>query len=78
MGELKTLKGKTLRVVCDCGRFVHDITGGPDGPKIESYMTAKGDAAPAPPAPVPPKKKGGNVFDTILGGEPEDGEGDDD
>jgi hypothetical protein len=77
MGELVNVGKNRLRIICDCGKYFHELFKGPDGEmKFESFLknqprTPEPQAdspEPAPaPAPKPKKSKDWNIFEDEEG-----------
>jgi hypothetical protein len=69
MATLKKLGDRSVRIVCDCGEWLHDLTSDENGKlDVESFQTGKKPAAPpATPPATPPAKKRRSMFDPIDG-----------
>lgn len=52
-----------VRIDCPCGKYVHDLKNGDDGPEYNYYMTQKPESPPAPVVKPAKERKGFFLFD---------------
>lgn len=61
MAELKTISERHMRLICNCGQFVHELKREEDGAVSLETLETNTDAPK--PAPVKPKKR---VYSTFF------------
>lgn len=67
MAEIKKVKGGVIRLVCDCGEFIHELWKDDNGElqveTMERHSKPEPKPEPKPEAKLPVKQKSNSIFE---------------